>query len=539
MEDPSPPAERAPPRVPVGTVTFLFTDIEGSTKLVAQLRDEYGRLQADHQRLLREAFTAWDGREVDTQGDAFFVAFQRARDAVSAAIAGQRALDAHEWPAGTKVRVRMGIHTDEPGVSGDRYHGLGVVRAARICASGHGAQILLSSTTRSLIDEDELPGIEIRDLGEHQLKDLPRPDRIYQLVAPGLPGEFPPLKAVEGSGPTVAGREGELADAAREALATGRRRRLSGRLLLVAAAVIVAVVAAIVLYVTVGSSGSSLLAAPNSLAVIDPATDRVVRIVPVGDTPTAVADGAGAVWVLNANGGTVSQVDPHSRAVLATFPAGAEPSDLAFGAGAVWVASSSFTLLRIDPGTKVGVSTRLPRSTNPAQASDSSWVAASGREVWATGKSAVLRAAPNRLQVVFRTSVCCQGIAVGGGAVWLADHTGLLELNADTGRTVIHVPLGFAAGDVAYGKPYVWVTEPDANRVWAIDPRTGRLGGSVSVGAQPDGIAIANGAVWVSSADGTVSKIDPVQLRVVRQITVGGTPAGIALGDGALWVTVD
>jgi len=539
VEDRSPPVEQTAPRVPVGTVTFLFTDIEGSTKLVAQLRNDYGGLQADHQRLLREAFAAWEGREVDTQGDAFFVAFRRARDGVSAAVAAQRALEAHEWPAGTEVRVRMGIHTDEPGVSADRYHGLGVVRAARICAAGHGGQILLSAATRSLIDEDELPGVEIRDLGEHRLKDLPRPEHIFQFIAPGLRDEFPPLKTVEGGGPTVSGREAELADAAREALEPRPRRALTRRWPLVAAVGIAAAVAA-VLYVIMGSSGQSpVIAPPNSLAVIDPVKNRVVRAVAVGDTPTAVADGAGAVWVLNANAGTVSEIDPQKRTVLATFPAGAAPTDLTVGSGAVWVATSSFTLLQIDPGTKIPRGIRLPQTTNPAQQGHSSWVAASGSDVWATGNSTALRVSPSRLAVRFRSSTCCNGIAIGGGSVWLADQTGLRELDAETGHTVLHVRLGFGSGEVAYGKPYVWVAEPIANRVWAIDPRTGTVAGSVTVGAQPDGIAVGDGAVWVSSADGTVSRIDPVHLRVVEQIRVGGTPAGIAVGDGAVWVTVD
>src|SRR5579859_4177240 len=289
-----------------------------------------------------------------------------------------------------------------------------------------------------------------------------------------------------------------------------------------------------------GSSGSSpLIALPNSLAVIDPVMNRVVHTVAVGDTHTAVAEGAGAVWVLNANAGTVSEINPRNMAVLPGFPAGAAPTDLAVGSGKVWVATSSFTLLEIDPGTHISSGIRLPRSTNPAQQGNSSWVAASGSDVWATGDSAALRVKPSRLAVLFRSSICCKGIAIGGGSVWLADQTGLLELDADTGRTVVHIPLGFATGEVAYGKPYVWVAEPIANRVWAIDPRTGTVGGSVTVGAQPDGIAVGDGAVWVSSADGTVSRIDPVHLRVVEQIQVGGTPAGIAVGDGALWVTVD
>src|SRR5688500_15949200 len=119
-------------QLPGGTVTFLFTDIEGSTRLLKQLRDEYGELLDDHRRLLRAAFEDADGQEIDTRADAFFVAFARVRDAIAAAVAGQRALAGHAWPQGVEVRVRMGIHTGEPSVGNDRYVGLGLHRGARI-----------------------------------------------------------------------------------------------------------------------------------------------------------------------------------------------------------------------------------------------------------------------------------------------------------------------------------------------------------------------------------------------------------------------
>jgi class 3 adenylate cyclase len=197
---------------PTGTVTFLFTDIEGSTRLLQQLRDRYDDVLSTHARLLREAVEQFDGHEIDTQGDAFFVAFARARDAVAAAVAAQRALTAEPWPDGVSVRVRMGIHTGEPLVGGERYVGMGVNRGARICAAGHGGQVLLSNTTRELV-EDDLPGdVRVRDLGEHELEDLNRPERIFQLEIDGLPSSFPPLRTAQAS--AFEGREGELARAA-------------------------------------------------------------------------------------------------------------------------------------------------------------------------------------------------------------------------------------------------------------------------------------------------------------------------------------
>jgi class 3 adenylate cyclase len=182
--------------VPRGTVTLLFTDVEGSTRLLKQLRKAYGELLAQHHELMRAALDQHAGREMDTQGEAFFAVFSRAKDAVAAAIAAQRAHAVHEWPDRVDVRVRMGLHTAEPEVVGDRYFGLGVHRAARLCSVGHGGQVLLSRSTAGLVDEDEVPGVAVLDLGEHLLKDLERPERIYQVVADGLDQTFPPLKTV-------------------------------------------------------------------------------------------------------------------------------------------------------------------------------------------------------------------------------------------------------------------------------------------------------------------------------------------------------
>ena len=208
--------------LPTGTVTFLFTDVEGSAQLVQRLRDRWPEVHSAHRRLLREAFAAASGREVDTQGDSFFVAFVRARDAVTAAAAGQRSLAQHVWPEGVDLRVRMGIHTGEPAVGEEGYLGLDVIRGARICAAGHGGQVLVSETTRALVDWEALEGVSLLDLGEHRLKDLRRPERLSQLVVAGLPTDFRPLRTLEaGEEPAAApfaGRETELAREAEAAI---------------------------------------------------------------------------------------------------------------------------------------------------------------------------------------------------------------------------------------------------------------------------------------------------------------------------------
>jgi predicted ATPase/class 3 adenylate cyclase len=201
------------PEPPSGTVTLLFTDIEGSTKLLQRAGDTYSDLLEEHRRLLRRSFEAHGGYEVDTEGDAFFVAFATASDAVAAAAEAQQALAGHEWPDGSEVRVRMGLHTGEPRQVEHRYVGLDVHRAARVMAAGHGGQVLISQATRDLLDERH----NVRGLGEHRLKDLSGPQRLYQLQIEGLPQDFPALKTLENR-PTnlpiqptaLVGREWEL-----------------------------------------------------------------------------------------------------------------------------------------------------------------------------------------------------------------------------------------------------------------------------------------------------------------------------------------
>jgi predicted ATPase/class 3 adenylate cyclase len=196
----------ARPHLPSGTVTFLFTDIEGSTRLLQELGDRYADVLAEHRRMLREAFAHHSGVEVDTQGDAFFVAFARASDAVASAQAAQGAL------RGGRVRVRMGVHTGEPMVREEGYVGIDVHRAARLASAGHGGQILLSRPTRDLLDST----FELVDLGLHRMKDLSEPQRLYQL---GME-KFPPLKTLHQTNLPVPatpflGRERELSEVLR------------------------------------------------------------------------------------------------------------------------------------------------------------------------------------------------------------------------------------------------------------------------------------------------------------------------------------
>ena len=203
---------------PAGTVTLLFSDIEGSTRLLQELGESYPSVLAQHDEIMRRALSRRGGYEFGHEGDAFFAAFTSAGDALRAAVEAQRELAASSWPHGRALRVRIGLHTGAPAVAGDDYVGLDVHRAARISSAAHGGQIIVSQSTRALVQDDPQGGFGFRDLGEHLLRDLDRAERLHQVVAPGLEDEFPPPRGVgaplrvPAMPTTLVGRERELAE---------------------------------------------------------------------------------------------------------------------------------------------------------------------------------------------------------------------------------------------------------------------------------------------------------------------------------------
>jgi class 3 adenylate cyclase len=219
--------------LPMGTVTFLFTDIEGSTRLLQALGPSYRDLLERHAAILREALSAHGGVEISTEGDSFFAVFPSASQAVAATVTAQRALAREPWPNRQRVRVRMGLHTGEGQPGGDSYMGIDVHRAARIGAAGHGGQVVLSAATRTLVEGALPEGISLRDLGVHRLKDLGQPEHLAQLVIPGLEQDFPPLRTLDAPRNLPAelssfiGRKREL-DEVSELLAATRLLTLTG-----------------------------------------------------------------------------------------------------------------------------------------------------------------------------------------------------------------------------------------------------------------------------------------------------------------------
>jgi YVTN family beta-propeller protein len=318
-------------------------------------------------------------------------------------------------------------------------------------------------------------------------------------------------------------------------------------LLVVGGLLLAASAAAAALLLTQGES-APIVVAPNSVGVIDPSSNKVIAAIQVGDTPNSVATGRGAVWVLNANEETISEVDPRRRVVVKTFGSGRSPIALAVGDGALWVAAQARALVRIDPGTYLSTTVRVPGTglsrTDPILPG---WVAGDGRSVWALNDAVVSRVAPApHLSFSGRGLACCGPLALGGGSVWTTDASGLARIDARTGSLLAHVPLPFLTNSteapIAFGDGSTWVADESGNAVWRIDARTDTVIATIAVGGHPAGIAAGEASIWVANADGTVSRIDPNADqglgRVVRTTVVGGTPSSIAIGAGLVWITV-
>jgi DNA-binding SARP family transcriptional activator/streptogramin lyase len=550
-QDPALAAAAAPPRAPtqvppVGTVTFLFTDIEGSTRLVQELGDGYGPLLEQHHRLVREAFEPHGGEEIDTQGDAFFFAFRRARDAVRGAIAAQRALTGADWPG--PVRVRIGIHTGEPGIGETGYHGLDVVRAARISGVAHGGQTLISAATRNLVG-GALEDVTFEDLGEHRLKDLEQPEHIFQVAAPGLQASFPPLETSEAARVmTLGGREDELAAAAGAALATEERRerrfRRSWVIAAVGAVLLAAAIVGAVLALTGGSSEASVDVAPDSVAVVDNKSGKVVGDVPIYGRPVSIAVGEGAVWVTNADDGTLTRIDPETYEVVRTIGLGADVNYVAVGFGSVWVAGGNDeTLFRIDPDSNA-IEGKVQFKADPLVPKPVFFVAAGEKAIWITRGNSLVRIDPRTTEV--SKTVALPGVptdlGAGDGSVWvpLIDEqlTRVLEDSATIASTS---PLpSQAATPIVTGGALWMIVYTDTPQVSRFDPDTVTQAASVPF---PNtflaGLGSADGAVWTADhATGRVWRIEGEQPAKTLVTKVGHYPVSVASGDGATWIGV-
>ena len=511
--------------LPSGAVTFLFTDIAGSTQLVKQLRGLYGNVLAEHQRLLREAFAAHEGHEIDTQGDAFFIAFASAREAVLAAVEGQRALSGYPWPDNAPVQVRMGIHTGQAVPVNGRYTGVAVHRASRICNAGHGGQVLISQATQTLLeDEEEDLEVGLRDLGQQRLKDLDRPVQLYQIAAPGLAAQFPPLREEAPPESTVA------------PVPLYRRPMV----LVGTGLALLAVIAAVVLLTTRSGGGGLAGVQPNHVGIIDPESGDIVGEVEVGVRPGPVAVGGGTVWVGDQDARTLTQIEAGTREKAPTITLeNRTPTGIAADETSVWVANGlqpDGSLQRIDP--------QFDRVTDTVPDADAGSVTLGEGAVWTALNSALARINPSTGRVTERSFAGPgdNGIVVGEGAVWVSNEgdSTVFRFNPDTFESgeVDFYNVGQGPVAIAFGEGAVWTANAGGDNVSRIDPAGGGVD-SLDVGDNPTAIAVGGGAVWVANGDeGTISKIDPAEFEVVDTIETGNYPAGLAFGEGFLWVTV-
>jgi class 3 adenylate cyclase len=534
--------------LPTGTVTLLFTDIEGSTLLLKALGDRYGNVLADHQQLLRAAFAQAGGHEIDTQGDAFFVAFARAKDAVAAALAARRALADHHWPEGQEVRVRMGIHTAEPTVGGERYVGLGVHRAARICAAGHGGQILLSGATRELVEEELPAGIAVVDLGEHRLKDLDRPERIFELVEDGRRSDFPALKtlaAQPAEATPFAGREGELAVAAADAVVRPRGIWTRPRAVKAAAAAVALAAALLAAVVVLFRGEPAVSVVPNSVAVIDPTDNRVVDSIRTGAESPGAIDFAGRnVWVVNRSSFSVTAIDAQTRSLVNTFGVSIDhgyPNGLAAEPDGTWVTGSTSPKVTwygrnlsegvavAEGGYSLGTGSELARV---------------GQDLWVTGTIQPLVAevdtsgfSPHvllRLQLERPPTA----LAVGQGFGYVGNGVGHLIRIDPVTKEQREVSLAGRIEDIDASGDAIWLVT-DNKKLLRLEPGSLTTSATVDLPDPPSALAIGAGSVWVVSADaGTVTRVDAQANQVVKTITIGQRPQDVVVAEGLVWVSV-
>jgi class 3 adenylate cyclase/streptogramin lyase len=510
--------------LPTGTVSLLFTDIEGSTRLQHRLGDRYQEVVAEHRRLLEQAFAEHNGVVVDRQTEAYFVAFPRARNAIAAADAAQRAIAEHEWPDGVSVKVRMGIHSGDPEIKDDRYVGLAVSRAARIAASAHGGQVLVSSSARGLLSDHEQSAL--RTLGRYRLKDFPEPEPISQLVVDGVPSQFPPIHTQ----------------------ADPSRRKW---LLLAIAGLLLVVVAAVVAFTTSGSSAAKI--APTSLAVIDPHTNKVVKAIDLGFKSNLIAAGEGYVWVVDPKGSTLWKIDPHTRRVATIFPlavgAGDVPFGVAAGGGAVWVAvlrGERQVVLQF--GANVGdLRHAIPFGApvqGPALFRIEPLTVGEDGTVWAIdpAEGGLWRIDPRAARAQkLAEGLDALSLAAGDGAVWVAGSSGVTKIDATSGVQLGSQSVGPSTvaetAAVALGLGAAWYSASSGRTLWKLDPQSLATSQTITVGNGPSGVAVGDGAVWVAnSREGTVSRVNP-NGGTPKTIKLGQPPGGIVDAYGAVWTS--
>jgi YVTN family beta-propeller protein len=392
-------------------------------------------------------------------------------------------------------------------------------------AAAHGGQILASQATASLLGDDELEGMTLRDLGQHELKDLDRPERIYQLEIDGLPQDFPPLKT---NAPATA------ADALAEPATPIYRRPLA----IGAFAGVLAAAIAIPVFAFGGGSGGNALVQidGNAVGVVDTATGNIDSEVADVPTPSRITSGADSIWVTSAQDNSVSRIDEASRQLHQTITVGDGPTGIAFGAEKVWVANSlDGTVTRIDPVANDVAGDPIRVGNTPTA------IAFGEGAVWVTNVDdrSVSRINPRTLRVEpFDVGAAGRGIAVGAGAIWISDAAQNRVVRIDPHANDITQTIGVGSGPsaVAFAAGTVWVANTLDGTVSGIDSDTNAVRTTVPVGASPGAVAANDQGVWVANESGrTVVRLDPKSGQITQTLHTGARPTSLTLA-GRLWI---
>jgi YVTN family beta-propeller protein len=520
-----------------GLRTFLIADVRGYTRFSQEHGDEAAsRLAHQFANIVREAVPTEGGELLELRGDEALCVFISSREALQTAVELQRRF--RERVNGEPVLplgVGIGLDAGEAIPIEAGYRGRALNVAARLCAVARPGEILASETVASLAGHQDAASYARRRPA--RLKGLEEPVR-YVEVVPDV--DLPPLPPTPAKG-------------------RARKPRL---IALVSGAVVLAAALTVFAVARTGGGGDRVIAAsvvPNSIAVIDPTTNRVVEDVRVGDGPGRIAVGAGKVWTLNTGAQTISLIDAGRRALIKTFGVGATPRDIAVALGSAWVGvSTNSTVLELNAETAV-VRSRIsaPPSNSPPlvteERADAGALAFTGETLWFLSGNSTLsridattgeRRRAIRYPGITRALSEPAYIAAGEGGVWVsaprigADYVTRVDPSNDA---TTPIALSGILGPIAAGLGSVWVVQgsESGGALWQIDPRRNVPASTIRCKGSARDVAVGEDSVWVACDDGRVLRIDPVSATISRTIRVGGIPNGIAVGEGAVWVAVD
>ena len=515
LEDPRAPWEEQvqDPAAPRALLAVMFTDIVGSTELATALGDKRWReLLEQHDIAIREQIARFEGREVDTAGDAFFATFGRPIQAVDCALESARAVRR------LGLRIRAGIHMGECVVTPDKVRGVTVHIGARVGAKAKGDEVLVSGTVRDTLVGQ---GLTFEDRGEQTLKGVEGKWRLYA-VEPRVrdnEADLPPLIEYETPKPPAP---------------LWKRPRI------VAAVTAFAVLLGAVAYVTLRGGGLSTVDA-DSVAVINAASARIDEAFPVGRRPAGLAATRDGVWVTNSIDRTASFVSKDGKTERRTGALGTGPGAIAIGPSAVWVANlDGQSISRLDPRTGNRIVSSDVLTGNGLSA-----IAYAGGAIWVTNAvdGTVWRfdekTGSKTLEVAIGPAV--RGIAADGSAVWVTSETAgtVTRLDPASGAISRVIQVGNGPGALAIGAGAVWVANALDGTVSRVDPRSGSVDATIRVGGGPRSTVVAKGRVFVANETAaTVSVIDPNSNKVVDTIRVGNAPMGLATDGDRVWMSV-